>query len=198
MAFMNNNNGFNNQNNNNGEPKKKTNFRVGRRIVGDDGALTISTWNSDRGGVFTVLSIVSAVGKDPSTGAPVYEQKAPNELPSIYMSTDNICALKLAMEETKDPGAVNFTIESGRNKITFAGTGTGYKITIENQKTGSRTLTLKGIPVLEATVYPSWKMLKDRVDICYKKSNLAGVDTEEFGVALAGGGDTASDDSLPF
>lgn len=195
MAFMNN-NGYNNQNNN-GEPKKKTNFRVGRRIAGEDGALTISTWNSDRGGVFTVMSIVQAIGKDPTSGAPVYEQKAPNELPSIYMSTENVCALKLAMEATKDPGAANFTIESGRNaKITVAGTGTGYKITIENAKTGSRTLTVKGVPVLDKTVYPRWKMIRDRLDICYKKCNLAGVDPDEFSVALASS--DASDEDTPF
>ena len=73
MAFQT--NQFNNGNSgmNQGGEKKKTNFRVGK-VYGTDGTIDVSIWNSDKGGVYAILSCKAAVGKDPSTGANVYEQ----------------------------------------------------------------------------------------------------------------------------
>ena len=85
MGFQPNNN-FNNMNNNQGGEKKKTNFRIGK-IWGADGQLDVSVWVADTG-ARTILSIKSAVGKDPSTGNNVYEQKMPNELPRFFMNID--------------------------------------------------------------------------------------------------------------
>ena len=84
MGFQTNNN-FNNTNNQNGD-KKKTNFRIGK-IWGSDGQIDVSVWVADTG-ARTILSIKSAVGKDPSTGNNVYEQKMPNELPRFFMNLD--------------------------------------------------------------------------------------------------------------
>ena len=79
MAFQQANNNFGGQNQ--GE-KKRTNFPLGRAIYGTDAQLKLSIWNSDSA-MYTIFSIAQAVGKDPSTGANVYEQKAPNELPRV-------------------------------------------------------------------------------------------------------------------
>ena len=61
MAFNNFNGNFNNNSNNGGEPKKKSNFRVGK-LYGSDGILDVSVWNSDKGGVYCILNIKQAVG----------------------------------------------------------------------------------------------------------------------------------------
>jgi len=194
MAFMNNGNGFNNQQNNNGEPKKKSNFRVGR-IYGDDGILEVSIWNSDKGGTYTVMSIKAAIGKDPSTGLNAYEQKMSGELPSCFINSENVCALITGMKQTK-PENANLSMDFGRSKLTITGDGSNYKITIDNQKNGTRTITMKPIPVGPLNIHASWKVLTDYLDICYKKAARAKLDMDEFGAALAG--ETISDDDAPF
>lgn len=199
MAFMNNNGGFNNnQQSNNGEPKKKVNFKVGKDIYGDDGRLTVGTWNSDKGGTYATLRITSAVGKDPSTKANVYEQKMSGELPTVYLNGENLCVLMMAMADTT-PENCDFTIDCGRSKITFKGAGTQYTITIENQKTGSRTITLKSIPAGDKNYHPSWKLLLDKLKIVDKKIAFGSVDMDEFGVAFTNSdAATAESDDTPF
>lgn len=198
MAFMNNNGGFNNQNNNNnGEPKKKVNFKVGRDLYGDDGRLTVGTWNSDKGGTYATLRITAAVGKDPSTKANVYEQKMSGELPTVYLNGENLRALMMAMNDTT-PETCNFAIDCGRSKITFKGAGTQYTITIENQKTGNRTITLKSIPAGDKNYHPSWSILMDKLKIVDKKIAFGSVDMEEFGVAFTGNDAASDSDDNPF
>jgi hypothetical protein len=193
MAFMNG-NGFNNQNNNNGEPKKKSNFRVGR-LYGDDGILDVSTWNSDKGGTYAVLSIKAAIGKDPSTGTNAYEQKMASELPSVFLNVENVCALIEAMNLSK-PETANLSLDCGRSKITIVGQNDSVKMTIENQKNGTRNVTFKAISVGSLKVYSFWKVLRDYLTICYKKASRVRLNMEEFGSALAG--EDQSDDEIPF
>jgi len=195
MAFMNNSNGFNNQQNNNGEPKQKKNFKVGKAIYGDDGQLTVSTWNSDKGGTYAVLSIKAAIGKDPSTGMNAYEQKMSGELPSCFLNAENLCAIMLAMKEVQ-PDSCDFSVDCGRSKISFKGNGNNFQIIIENQKTGTRTITMKAFPVGPKNVFPQWKILYDKLDICYKKITRGNLDMDEFGTALAG--DDFNNDDAPF
>ena len=194
MAFMNNNGGFNNQQNN-GEPKKKTNFRVDR-LRKADGELTIGIWDSDMGGTFTSISIKAAIGKDPSTGRPAYEQKAPKELPSLLLSKEWVKALITAMEHSK-PEDVNITIQPGKDKtkMTIQGSGSSFKITMESPTAGSRTMTFDAIPVGPQNIHAAWDILLEDLRTCYKATSYGKLDKERFGAQSI---EASDDDDAPF
>lgn len=195
MAFQQNSNvnGFGNNNTNNqGGEKKKSNFRVGR-IYGTDGIIDVSIWNSDKGGVYTILSIKSAVGKDPSTGANVYEQKMSGELPSIFMNLELIRAF-LDGVKGLDVATLNFTIDTKRgSKLTMQGSADAVKITIENQKTGTRTITLDAVPIGNVNVHANVLNLISMIEICFKKALSNKLDPEEFTMAV-----NTDDTEVPF
>lgn len=195
MAFQQNSNvnGFGNNNTNNqGGEKKKSNFRVGR-IYGTDGTIDVSIWNSDKGGVYTILSIKSAVGKDPSTGANVYEQKMSGELPSIFMNLELIRAF-LDGVKGHDVATLNFTIDTKRgSKLTMQGSDDAVKITIENQKTGTRTITLDAVPIGNVNVHANVLNLISMIEICFKKALSNKLDPEEFAMAV-----NTDDTEVPF
>jgi hypothetical protein len=193
MAFMNNNN-FSNSNNNGGE-KKKTNFKVGK-LYGEDGIMDISVWKSDTG-CFTILSVKSAVGKDPSTGAPVYEQKMPNELPRVFLNQKLLYVLLKALE-ANDPATANFTIE-GRSKVTVAGSGSTVKMTLVDPKNGERSITFKSTQAGSSTVFAEYAILQRYLEICFKKALINKLDPDEFGMAV-GSDDTAeaTNEDSPF
>lgn len=193
MAFQQNVNGFgNNSTNNQGGEKKKSNFRVGR-IYGTDGTIDVSIWNSDKGGVYTILSIKSAVGKDPSTGANVYEQKMSGELPSIFMNLELIRAF-LDGVKGHDVATLNFTIDTKRgSKLTMQGSADAVKITIENQKTGTRTITLDAVPIGNVNVHANVLNLISMIEICFKKALSNKLDPEEFAMAV-----NTDDTEVPF
>ena len=194
MAFNNNNN-FNNSGNQGGE-KKKTNFRIGK-IWGSDGQLDVSIWLSDTG-ARAILSIKSAVGKDPSTGANVLEQKMPNELPRFFLAANMMNAVINATAATPDLGKIALTIDKGNNnKLTVMGQGNQIKITIDSQKQGSRTLTLDGIIVNGNCVHSDFNVLIDYLKICYKKALTAKLDPDEFGMAV-GDSNGEDDGNVPF
>lgn len=192
MAFMNN-GGFNNSNN--GGDKKKSNFRVGK-LYGDDGIMDISVWKSDTG-IFTIISIKSSVGKDPSTGAPVYEQKAPNELPRVFLNGSKLCTLIEAMTKN-DPAKANFTLD-GRSKLVFQSTNGAIKITINDAKNGDRTITFKSVTCADATIFAEYSMMIEYLKMCYRKMLTNKLDPEEFAVVINGGNDgSATDEESPF
>jgi hypothetical protein len=198
MAFQQNSNvnGFGNNNTNNtnnqGGEKKKSNFRVGR-IYGTDGTIDVSIWNSDKGGVYTILSIKSAVGKDPSTGANVYEQKMSGELPSIFMNLELIRAF-LDGVKGHDVATLNFTIDTKHgSKLTMQGSADAVKITIENQKTGTRTITLDAVPIGNVNVHANVLNLISMIEICFKKALSNKLDPEEFAMAV-----NTDDTEVPF
>ena len=191
MAFTPNN--FN-ANQNNGGEKKKTNFRIGK-IWGSDAQMDISVWLSDTG-VKTTISIKQAVGKDPSTGANVFEQKQPNELPRFYMNSDYLRALLMDVDRYDDPGNTKIIIDRGQNggKFSIIGQGNSIKITIESPKNGSRTITLDSISVGERNVHASYVNFIEYLKIALKKSLTQKLDPEEFGMALQ----SSDDSSLPI
>ena len=198
MAFQQNSNvnGFGNNNTNNtnnqGGEKKKSNFRVGR-IYGTDGTIDVSIWNSDKGGVYTILSIKSAVGKDPSTGANVYEQKMSGELPSIFMNLELIRAF-LDGVKGHDVATLNFTIDTKRgSKLTMQGSADAVKITIENQKTGTRTITLDAVPIGNVNIHANVLNLISMIEICFKKALSNKLDPEEFAMVV-----NTDDTEVPF
>lgn len=189
MGFQTNNN-FNNTNNQNGD-KKKTNFRIGK-IRGSDGQLDVSVWVADTG-ARTILSIKSAVGKDPSTGNNVYEQKIPNELPRFFMNADLSRAFIEAVESTPDLGSLNMTIDKGgNNRLSIVGQGNSIKLTIDSPKQGSRTITFDSTSVGSKNIHASFKNLIEYIKIGYKKAITAKLDPDEF--AMAVGSDDSNDD----
>lgn len=191
MPFQSNNNFGGNSNNQNGE-KKKENFPVGR-LWGSDATIDISIWKSSSA-VFTIFMVKQAVGKDPSTGANVFEQKAPNELPRVFMTPEYLRAF-LDTAKTVDPNNINFSLQPKKgSKLTVSGTMNQIKITLETEKQGSRTITLDGIPVGNTVVNGSWKNMIKLLDVAYKKALYAKLDPEEFATAL--GGD--SDEEVPI
>mgnify|MGYP004643404433 CR=1 FL=1 len=196
MAFQTNNN-FNSMNNaSQGGDKKKTNFRIGK-VWGSDGQLDVSVWIADTG-VRTILCIKSAVGKDPSTGNNVYEQKKNSELPRFFMSVDILRAILEAIEQTPDISSVNFCIDKGgNNKLTVIGQGNSIKLTIDSPKQGSRTITFDATPVGSKNIHASFQNLVEYFKIGYKKALFAKLDPDEFALAV-GGNDNESSDDTPF
>ena len=193
MGFTNNNN-FNNSGNQGGE-KKKTNFKIGK-IWGSDGVMDISFWCADTG-VRTILSIKSAVGKDPSTGNNVFEQKMPNELPRFFMAANILNAFIDIVDSASDLGSLNFTIDKGNNnKLTVMGQGNQIKITIDSQKQGSRSITLDAIIANGKPSHADFRILVDYLRIAYKKAMTAKLDPDEFGMVAGDNGD--DDGNLPF
>lgn len=192
MAFQMNNN-FNNSNNQNGD-KKKTNFRIGK-IWSSDGQLDVSVWVADTG-ARTILSIKSAVGKDPSTGNNVYEQKMPNELPRFFMNVDLSRAFIEAVESTSDLGAINIVLDKGgNNKLTVVGQGNSIKMTLDSPKQGSRTITFDSTPVGSKNIHAAFKNLVEYIKFGYKKALTNKLDPDEFGMAI---GSDESNDDLPI
>ncbi len=190
MPFNTNNN-FNNSNQNGGE-KKKTNFRLGK-IWGSDGQLDVSIWAADTG-VRAILSIKSAVGKDPSTGANVFEQKMPNELPRFFMNIDLMRAFIDVANNTTDLGSVNMVFDKGAaGKLTITGQGSSIKMTIDSQKQGSRSITLESVAVGNTNIHAAFRNLVEYMKIAYKKAITNKLDPEEFGMAVGN-----DDDDLPI
>lgn len=182
MAFQQNYNGYNNNNgaNNggNGEPKKKSNFGIGR-IYGTDGTVDVSIWKSEKGGCYCIINTKAAVGKDPSTGANVYEQKMANELPSVFMPLDIAKAFLMATKNT-EPSTLNISIDTGRgSKLSVVGSPADVKVTIENNK-GSRSVTLPAVNVGSATVHANFENFISYIEFGYKKCLTNKLDPSEF------------------
>lgn len=188
MAFSPN-NSFNNNTANSGE--KKTNFRIGK-IWGSDGQLDISLWIANTG-VRAILRIKSAVGKDPSTGATVLEQRKPNELPGFFMNIDVLKAFIDYVATVTDYGSMSFSIDKGNNnKLTVIGQGNTIKMTIDSQKLGSKTITFDSIAVGNKNIHAAFMNLIEYLKICYKKALTNKLDPDEFGMAI---GSSSSDDN---
>lgn len=188
MAFSPN-NSFNNNTTNSGE--KKTNFRIGK-IWGSDGQLEVSLWIANTG-VRAILRIKSAVGKDPSTGATVLEQRKPNELPGFFMNIDVLKAFIDYIATITDYGSMSFSIDKGsNNKLTVIGQGNTIKMTIDSQKLGSKTITFDSIAVGNKNIHAAFMNLIEYLKICYKKALTNKLDPDEFGMAI---GSSSSDDN---
>lgn len=188
MAFSPN-NSFNNNTTNSGE--KKTNFRIGK-IWGSDGQLEVSLWIANTG-VRAILRIKSAVGKDPSTGATVLEQRKPNELPGFFMNIDVLKAFIDYIATITDYGSMSFSIDKGNNnKLTVIGQGNTIKMTIDSQKLGSKTITFDSIAVGNKNIHAAFMNLIEYLKICYKKALTNKLDPDEFGMVV---GSSSSDDN---
>lgn len=188
MGFqpMNNNNGFNNNyNNNNGsEEKKKVNFKIGK-IYGSDGLLEITTWNSNSG-TKAILVIRQSVGKDPSSGNMVLEQKMVSDLPRFFMDFNRMRALLDTVGDKSVNEIMNFKMTGGQTSLSIQGMDNIIKLTISstNEKLGSRTVTFESISTGMSNVPAAWENFIEFIKICYKKSLTAKLDKDEFGLAV--------------
>lgn len=182
MAFQTS-NGFNNQNNSQGD-KKKTNFPVGR-LFGSDAKMNMSIWNSDSA-VFTIIAIAQSVGKDPSTGANVYEQKAPNELPRIFLKPQDLAALVSFTKTLDINGSATYPFpQKNGSKMTISVNNAKVTITTETTKNGTRTITFDPETFGSINVNGNWNLFKHYLEIAYKKALFAKLDQEEFGMVVA-------------
>lgn len=196
MSFQqsnyNNNNGS--SNNNNGGEKKRSNFGIGR-VYGKNGIIDVSVWKSDKGGCYCIINMKSAIGKDPSTGANVYEQKMANELPSIFLQSEYAKSILMAVKG-KDPSTLNVNIDTHRGaKFSIVGSPSEVNVTINHNKLGDRSVTLEAISVGNASVHANFENFISYIEMGYKKCMTNKLDPTEF--AMVANDDTDSQE-VPF
>lgn len=188
--------GFNNQNNPQNGDKKKTNFPIGR-LFGTDAKMNISIWNSDSA-VYTIIAIAQSVGKDPSTGANVYEQKAPNELPRVFLNPEMLEAFVSSAKNLDINGNTTavLTLKNG-SKLTVATNGGKVTITTETQKQGSRTITFDPVTFNSVNVNGNWNLFIKYLTIANNKATMAKLDPSEFAMVMASTA-TGADEEIPI
>ncbi len=188
--------GFNNQNNSQSGDKKKTNFPIGR-LFGTDAKMNISIWNSDSA-VYTIIAIAQSVGKDPSTGANVYEQKAPNELPRVFLNPEMLEAF-VSGTKNLDINGNTTTVLSLKNgsKLSVATSGGKVTITTETQKQGSRTITFEPVTFNSVNINGNWNLFVKYLTIANNKATMAKLDPNEFAMVMAST-PTAADEEIPI
>lgn len=181
-----------NQNQPSGD-KKRTNFPVGR-LFGSDGKLNVTIWNSDSA-VYTIIAIAQSVGKDPTTGANVYEQKAPNELPRVFLNPENLETLLLGMNDIDINGTTTHVLPlKNGSKLTIAVNNGKVTLTTETQKQGSRTITFEPITFASSNINANWNLFKKYLTIASNKALVAKLDPNEFAMVV---GQPAGDEEVP-
>lgn len=187
MAGFQQNSGFGGGNNSGGGTKPRENFPI-HRFWGEDGRLYVGIWNSSMGGCKTVMRIETKIGADPNTGKSAFEQKAPNELPSVLMNANDARALYEAiLPATSDN--VNVELKAGKSTLKVIGEGGKVKITIDQPEKGTRTCTLAPINCGASSINSDFLNFKDCIKIAWEKSLRAKLDPNEFG-----GSSESSDD----
>ena len=182
----NNNGGFNN-NNNSGEEKVKSNFRYGK-FRSSDGIMEVGVWVNQYG-ITGKLLIRQACGKDPSTNAPIYENKAPMDLPQTLLDREKMALLIKLIEDGKY-AKTDFVLNNcGSSTLTFATEGNNVKITITSTKTNeTRSITFEGFNnngnVFNAQLFSLSKWLK----IAYNKALTLRVEDDN----------SSTDEETPF
>jgi hypothetical protein len=181
-----------NQNQSSGD-KKRTNFPFGR-LFGSDGKLNVTIWNSDSA-VYTIIAIAQSVGKDPTTGANVYEQKAPNELPRVFLNPENLETLLLGMNDIDINGTTTHVLPlKNGSKLTIAVNNGKVTLTTETQKQGSRSITFEPITFASSNINGNWNLFKKYLTIASNKALVAKLDPNEFAMVM---GQTTSDEEVP-
>ena len=188
--------GFNNQNNSQSGDKKKTNFPIGR-LFGTDAKMNISIWNSDSA-VYTIIAIAQSVGKDPSTGANVYEQKAPNELPRVFLNPEMLEAF-VSGTKNLDINGNTTTVLSLKNgsKLTVGCNSGKVTITTETQKQGSRTITFEPVTFNSVNINGNWNLFVKYLTIANNKATMAKLDPNEFAMVMASAS-AGADEEIPI
>lgn len=169
--MLTNNNGYNNYQNNgnngNNQQKEKTNFRYGK-IKTAEARLDVGIWVNQYG-ISGKFIIRKSCGKDPSTNAPIYENKAPMELPQGFLDREKMVLFIRIIEENNYQN-LNFQLP-GNTTITVASEGNNVKMTLTNTKTNdSRVIIFEGFSnngkVFNAQLYTLVRWMK----IAYEKA----------------------------
>ena len=190
MSFQSNQYNGNYNNQQGGGEKKKRNFKLGK-IYANGGIVEVGTWSSEKGGYFIILTIKTEIGKDPSTGAGVYQQKMNSELPSILLNAEEARAIVEGVR-LNDLSNINAVLDTKRgSKILFNGSGTSVKVSIETSAKGSAAVTFEATPVGSVNVHAGLNNLIKLIEIGYNKALRNKLDPEEFSSA-------ESDDETPF
>ena len=197
MPFNVNNNFNNNQQGvANNTDKKKTNFRIGK-IWAQDGQLEVGVWVASMG-VLTVLTIRSVIGKDPSTGSNVLEQKMPGDIPKFYMNVELVQAFLAYIDQCPkdDIARINVVFDKGTSgKLTIVGDGNSIKMTIDsNKQQGSRTMTFESMCVGNKNIHSAFLVFCEYMKIAYKKALYNKLDPDEFAMAVGSAGADDNDD----
>lgn len=175
-------NNFNNQNNQNGEDKPKANIRYGR-IRSTDGMLEVGIWINQYG-ITGKMIIRQACGKDPSTGANIYENKSPMELPQGYLDRER---MRLFIDVVEQSNYQNLDFQVGNNsQIKVVSEGNNVKITLTNTKTNdTRSISLEGT-LINGKIYNaplrtliSWMKIAYNKALTARISDSDGTETEE-------------------
>ena len=206
-----------NQNTNNGE---KSSWRIGKdNIRSATGKIRVGLYESPMKTPFCSVQILGAIGKDPQTNQPTYENRPPKEIPSVLISHELLeVIINRFTDKTRtakddqffpnwvEPNGVNETIDCGYGtKIQFTGSASEMTIRIEKE-CKDRTCSLTGIPLSTGTDIATWRMLLQKLYYVLSYMRTAGIDPEKFSQAMstqAGGitmtpDNNANDIDVPF
>lgn len=211
MAFGNYNN---NQNQSSGV---KRSWKVGKDLYASNGKVAVGLYESDKGGTYCSFQIIGVIGKDPQTGANVYEQRPPQELPSILFTQEVLEAVidrltdKTRPSRDRDfypnwvsPVDINETINCGHNaSFTINGSANEVKIKI-NSARGEKECILTGIPMSTGANFASWRIMLQKMFFVLTYMQTKGIDPEKFANVMSStsGGMTLTEekneDNLPI
>lgn len=149
--------GYGQQQPQNGEPKKSTNYSLGR-VQCDDGRIELRMWRSKNNVLYTSIVIKQAIGKDPQ-GRTTFENSPLKDLPSVNFRVDKGRAFVNACRKI---GLENLSFEcvptewQSDAKIAVKGSPDGsVKLSITDSK-GTRTMTVNATPMGNVNVNGNW------------------------------------------
>jgi hypothetical protein len=144
----------------------------------------MNIWKSEKGGIYIVMQIYRAAGKDPSSGRVMYEQRMPNDIPSLYFNTENATAFHNLIRNQKCDAdfTLNFMMQLNKNsKITVAPDNGNVKITIETDK-GAHSITFNTMTIGTQKVNPNWDVFQKMFAVGVNKLLYGKLDPDEFNV----------------
>ena len=200
MAFTN--GGYNNNfNNNNGQQQssEKHSWRIGKDIRTSDAKFSVGLYESAYKNAFCSIQVIESIGTDRTTGMASYEQRQPQDIPSVLMNHEMLEALIDVVTDktrpTKDreffpnwvnPTNLNITIDCGLgSKLTITGSATDVKIKTEREGKGDRTGTLFSVMIGNEPNFASWRIFLQKLYYVLAYMSTAGIDAEKFSAAMA-------------
>lgn len=192
MAFT---NGSFNQNTTTNNPSgEKRSFKVGKDIMCEDAKLGVGMYESTKGYPFASVMVTRGI-KDPQTGQLVFQQRLPQETPSVLITHENLEAiLDMFTDKTRaskdrdffpnwiDPTNLNVSFDCGYNsKISFVGSATNVKVSVFKEGKGEGTATLGAIPVGDTYNFALWRIMLQKLYYVLVYMNSSKLDREKFG-----------------
>ena len=194
--------GYNNNGNNgfgnNQQSDEKHSWRIGKDIYANDSRFSVGLFESGYKTPFCSFQILVSIGKDPTTGRASYEQRPPQDIPSVLITHENLEALiDVLTDKTRptkdreffpnwiDPTNVNLTLDCGYNsKLVITGSPTEVKFHIEKEGKGERNGTLTGIQIGNSINFATWRILLQKLYYVLAYMSCAGIDAEKFSAAM--------------